>query len=76
MEEIFFESTTKSKCDIKDCKNDASYFFAVKGRFGKFFICKECLNKIINKALALRTPKSPKNTIKKIIDSKAQGENK
>lgn len=76
MEQIIFESATKNKCDVKDCKNEASYFFAVKGRWGKFFICKNCLDVIANRAITFRTPKSPKNTIKKIMDGKMQGENK
>lgn len=67
-------STEKIKCDVKDCKNMAAYSLPSKGRVGKFFLCKGCFEQLCKDALALRTPKSPKNTIKKMIDKKAEEE--
>ncbi len=67
-------TTIKIKCDVHGCYNDALYTFPHKTRSGKFFICKECLKKLYYDSAVIFTPKSPKNTIKKIIDEKA-GEN-
>lgn len=62
----------KLKCDVKDCKNFADYALPSKGRVGKFFLCKHCLEKIAQEVAKAHTPKSPKNTIKKIIESKEE----
>jgi hypothetical protein len=60
----------KIKCDMKDCKNMASFSLPSKGKVGRYFLCKDCLEKLVEEVMAVRTPKSPKNTIKKIIDNK------
>lgn len=60
----------KLKCDVKDCKNLASFSFPSKGRVGKFFLCEQCLQNIVQEVSKSTTPKSPKNTIKRIIESK------
>ena len=67
--------TNKTKCDIKDCKNDAEYQFATKGRVGKCFLCLKCLEELITQGATLRVPKSPKNTIKKKMELKSQEQN-
>lgn len=67
---MIYPTTDKTKCDIKDCKNNAEFYLLAKGRSGKFFLCKDCLEKLYKSLLTHRTPKSPKNTIKKIIDEK------
>ena len=69
--------TNKTKCDVKDCKNDATYFFATKGRVGKCFLCSKCLAELIAQgtAVSVRVPKSPKNTIKKQMERKIEEQN-
>ena len=67
--------TNKTKCDVKDCKNDAVYYFATKGRMGKCFVCAQCLDKLISQGRTLRTPKSPQNTIKKQMERKIEEQN-
>lgn len=62
----------KLKCDVKDCKNLASYALPSKGKVGKFFLCKQCLESVVQQVVKSTTPKSPKNTIKKIIESKEE----
>lgn len=64
------KTTLKTKCDVYDCKNLADYYLPAKGKIGKFFLCADCLKKLIEEAELRRPPKSPKNTIKKIIDNK------
>ncbi|MCM1289958.1 MAG: hypothetical protein NC132_04595 [Corallococcus sp.] len=64
------KTTLKTKCDVTDCKNLAECYVAAKGKIGKFFLCADCLQKIATEASLLRPPKSPKNTIKKIIEQK------
>ena len=66
------KTTEKTKCDVKDCKNSAVWYLPVKGKVGKMFLCEECCNKLYKQMVATHTPKSPKNTIKKIIDKKAE----
>ncbi len=63
-------SQQKVRCDVKDCKYAAEFCLPSKGKVGKFFLCRNCLDKLVGQAMAFRTPKSPKNTIKKIIDEK------
>ena len=67
--------TNKTKCDVKDCKNDAAYFFATKGRMGKCFLCSKCLTELTAQERTLRVPKSPKNTIKKQMERKIEEQN-
>jgi len=67
------KTETKTKCDVKDCKNNANFFLPSKARSGKFFLCEACYECIVNEAMKRRTPKSPKNAIKKAIDNKEAG---
>ena len=67
--------TNKPKCDVKDCKNDAEYQFATKGRVGKCFLCSKCLTQLTTQGSALRAPKSPTNAIKKKMEMKSQEQN-
>ena len=67
--------TNKIKCDVKDCKNDATYFFATKGRVGKCFLCEQCLAKLSAQGKTLSVPKSPKNAIKKQMERKIEEQN-
>lgn len=68
-------SNAKQKCDARDCKNTASAYFAVKGRLGRCYLCAECMQKLANDVLSTVTPKSPKNTIKRIADSREREKN-
>lgn len=70
MKQLVTKTEAKVKCDLRDCKNDASYCVFGKGRIGRFYLCKQCLDDIVANVVKSRTPKSPKNTIKKIIDEK------
>ncbi len=65
-------TTAKTKCDVKDCKNMAEFYIPSKGKVGKFFLCKDCCEKLCKCALEKHTPKSPKSTIKRMIDKKEQ----
>lgn len=69
---MIFQTTENTKCDVKDCKNNAAFFVPAKGRPGRFYICRECFEKLCGDVLHTVTPKSPKNTIKKIIEQKAE----
>lgn len=60
----------KIKCDVADCKNFAACFVAAKGKNGKFFLCSDCLQKIVTESAKQRPPKSPKNAIKRKIEQK------
>ena len=64
--------TNKTQCDVRDCKNDAEYFYAIKGRTGKCFLCSSCLAELSTQARTVTVPKSPKNTIKKKMELKSQ----
>ena len=66
------KTVTKVRCDVRDCKNVAEYTFEIKGRQGKFFICRECLETLIDEGRKLRVPKSPKNVIKKQLELRAE----
>ena len=67
--------TNKIKCDVKDCKNDATYFFATKGRVGKCFLCSHCLAELTAQGKTFSVPKSPKNAIKKQMERKIEEQN-
>ena len=67
--------TTKTKCDVRDCKNDAEFTFATKGRAGKCFLCSKCLAELSTQGRTVTVPKSPKNTIKKKMELKSQEQN-
>ena len=64
--------TNKTKCDVKDCKNDADYQFATKGRAGKCFLCLKCLAELATQGKTVTVPKSPQNTIKRKMDMKSE----
>ena len=66
--------TNKTKCDVKDCKNDAEFTFATKGRNGRCFLCLKCLAELTAEGKKLTTPKSPQNAIKKKMEMNSQGE--
>ena len=63
-------TTDKTKCDVRDCRNMAQYVLPCKGRGGKFFLCKQCAEKIADDINAERTTKSHKKAIKKMKDKK------
>ena len=56
-------------CDVKNCKNIADFCFSAKGRGGKFYLCKGCLQQMADDNSKLIVPKSPKNAIKKAMES-------
>lgn len=61
----------KTKCDVRDCKNDAAFQFEVKGR-GRCFLCADCLHALCEQARRLSVPKSPLNTIRKKMERRAE----
>ena len=67
--------SNKTKCDVRDCKNDADYQFATKGRAGRCFLCSKCLAELSVQGNTITVPKSPKNTIKKKMEMKSQEQN-
>lgn len=67
--------TTKQKCDVRDCKNDAEVCFPVKGRANRCYLCADCLSKLNSDALSAVTPKSPQNTIKRLSDKREREKN-
>ena len=71
---MIYSTTEKTKCDVRDCKNMARWYIPTKGKVGKMFLCDDCCGKLYKQAIAMATPKSPKNTIKRIIDKKAEEE--
>ena len=64
--------TSKTQCDVRDCKQEAEFSFATKGRVGKCFLCRKCLAELTAQAKTLSVPKSPTNTIKKKMELKSQ----
>lgn len=67
--------TNKTKCDVRDCKNDAEFSFPIKGRAGRCFLCSKCLTELTFEGKAHTIPKSPKNTIKKKMELKSKEQN-
>lgn len=67
---MIYTAAIKTKCDVKNCKNAADYYFETKGRAGKCFICRQCFEAFTDDAVKLRAPKSPKNSIRKKMDEK------
>ena len=67
--------TNKTKCDARDCKNDAEFQFAVKGRVGRCCLCAQCLSTVAAQGRTVTVPKSPKNAIKKKMELKSQEDN-
>ncbi len=61
---------TKVSCDMPDCRNKATYAVPLKGRGAALYLCAECVDALCNTLNSVRVPKSPKNQIKKILDSK------
>lgn len=72
---MIITTTAKQKCDAYNCKNVASVYFAVKGRFNRCYLCADCLSKLANEAIVKTVPKSPKNTIKRISDNREKEAN-
>lgn len=70
---MIYPATSKTKCDVKNCKNDAAYYFEIKGAFAKCFLCKSCYERIADEAARSRAPKSPQNTIKRKQEEKRSG---
>ena len=66
------KTTANTKCDVKDCKNAAEYSFETKGRQGRCYLCRDCLEKLLESGRKLRVPKSPQNAIKKQQDKRAE----
>lgn len=64
--------STSVKCGAKGCNNLTSTYISVSGRTGKVYLCDKCLSQLVQYYLPKYTPKSPINTIKKILDSKEQ----
>ncbi len=62
----------KTKCDVRDCKNDAVAVFEVKGRQGRCFLCESCLATIAAEGRSRSVPRSPQNAIKKRLDRKSE----
>ena len=69
------KTTAITKCDARDCKNIAEYAFEIKGRQGRCYLCKDCLEHFLESGRKLLVPKSPKNAIKKKQDMKAEEQN-
>ena len=67
--------TSKTKCDVRDCKNDATYFIATKGLLGRCYVCAKCLEELCAQGRTVTTPKSPKNAIKKQMERKLEEQN-
>lgn len=72
---MFTNVTTKTKCDVRDCKNDAAFSFEVKGKTGKCFLCTRCLAALSAEGRANVVPKSPQNAIKRRLELKQREEN-
>ena len=64
--------TATTKCDARDCKNTAEFAFEIKGRQGRCYLCKDCVQRLLESARKLLTPKSPTNAIKKHLDRKVE----
>lgn len=67
---MILTTTAKTKCDIKNCKSEAAYYFETKGAFGKCFLCKACCERLADELNKSRAPKSPQNTIKRKQEEK------
>ncbi len=65
---MLIKTETKTKCDVRDCKNDAQYCFAVKGRGGKCFVCDKCLAVLVGDGRKATVPKSPQNALKRRME--------
>lgn len=59
-------ASIKIKCDVKDCKNDAEYFFGCKGYAKSFYLCANCLKKLAEETAFLKESK-------KVINGKKGG---
>lgn len=57
------QTNYKIKCDVFNCNNEASYYFAIKGRNRQLNLCNECLAKL--NAVTAKVTKSPENAISK-----------
>ncbi|MBO5772493.1 MAG: hypothetical protein J6R37_01665 [Clostridia bacterium] len=61
------KSTYKTTCDVKNCRNIAEYCFETKGKMGKTYLCRECLEKIIRFGVENKKVKSVVNAVKKAM---------
>lgn len=61
--------STKTKCDVRDCKNYAVYLFETKGLHGKCFLCEDCLAKLSDESKVRAVPKSPQSAFNKKMRS-------
>lgn len=68
--------STNVKCDVKNCKNNAEFYFETKGRGGRTFLCDECLQKLLSETRLRCVPKSPQNSIKRKLEQKAKEVNR
>ena len=66
------KTTVNTKCDVRDCRNSAEFAFETKGRQGRCFLCRPCLEQLTEEGRKLRVPKSPQNAIKKQLDRRAE----
>ncbi len=66
MTQLLNTSKLLKKCSTKGCDNTTVTYF--EGKKQKIFICDLCLQSLADKAISGRIPKSPQNTIKKILD--------
>lgn len=71
---MLISAKAKQKCDAYGCKNDASVFFAVKGRIGRCYLCGDCIRKLAAEAMG-GVPKSPQNTIKRLSEKREKEAN-
>ena len=69
MTNLLQHTTTPAKCSCRGCTNTASSYILAKQ---KVYICDECFEQLASQAIASRTPKSPKNTIKRKLDKKLE----
>lgn len=72
---MLIPTNAKQKCDAHNCKNDAAAFFAVKGRASRCYLCRDCLSKLMSDFAGSTVPKSPKNTIKRLAETREKEAN-
>ncbi len=66
---MLIDNQYQVNCDVRNCTNKAQYLVETKGRLGRFFVCKQCLDTMLAEYAKHTTPKSPKNAIKKAMDN-------
>ncbi len=55
---------TNVRCDIRNCKNMATFALDVKGRGQRLYLCQHCLTELANQVKPT-PPRSPRNAIKR-----------